>query len=79
MDKFLVALIAAAISILVVAVIALVVAFPTMMLWNWLMPELFGLKAVTFWQALGLNLLTGILFKNGGGASASSTSNSNRR
>jgi hypothetical protein len=31
-------------------------------LWNWLMPELFGLRAVTFWQALGLLALCRILF-----------------
>lgn len=31
-------------------------------LWNWLMPELFGLPRVTFWQALGLLALCRILF-----------------
>jgi len=25
-----------------------------MHLWNWLAPELFGLRQITFWQALGL-------------------------
>ena len=33
-----------------------------MSLWNWLGPELFGLRLVTFWQALGLLLLCRILF-----------------
>jgi hypothetical protein len=33
-----------------------------MSLWNWLAPTLFGLHAVTFWQALGLLLLCRILF-----------------
>lgn len=51
----------------VVAVIlwALVVlwALPTMWLWNWLMPTLFNLPTITFWQAMGLNALTTILFK----------------
>ena len=28
--------------------------FVVMALWNWLMPALFGLKAVGYWQALGL-------------------------
>jgi hypothetical protein len=32
-----------------------------MQLWNWLMPALFQLPAVTFWQALGLLALTRIL------------------
>jgi uncharacterized membrane protein len=31
-------------------------------LWNWLMPSLFGLRQVTFWQALGLLVLCRILF-----------------
>lgn len=33
-----------------------------MLLWNWLMPELFGLSAISFWQAAGLLLLCKILF-----------------
>jgi hypothetical protein len=47
-----------------IVVMALLFALPTMLLWNWLMPEIFGLKAITFWQALGLNILSGILFKS---------------
>ena len=31
-------------------------------LWNWLMPALFGLKVISYWQALGLLLLSKILF-----------------
>ena len=31
-------------------------------LWNWLGPALFGLKTITFWQALGLLALCRILF-----------------
>lgn len=30
-------------------------------LWNWLMPELFGLRTITFWQALGVWFLSRIL------------------
>jgi hypothetical protein len=33
-----------------------------MRLWNWLLPPLFGWRAVTFWQALGLLALCRILF-----------------
>jgi len=39
-----------------------------MLLWNWLMPTLFGLHQITFWQALGLFLLSRLLvggFKGG--------------
>ena len=39
-------------------------------LWNWLMPEIFGLKAITYWQAWGLLVLSCILFgKLGSGGS----------
>lgn len=35
-----------------------------MWLWNWLMPEIFGLQELSYWQAWGLLLLSSILFKN---------------
>ena len=31
-------------------------------LWNWLMPEIFGFHTIGFWQALGLFVLSRILF-----------------
>lgn len=39
-----------------------------MKLWNWLMPAIFGLTAITFWQAIGLFVLARLLFSgfNGG-------------
>ena len=36
-----------------------------MLLWNWLMPDLFGLKEITYWQGWGLVLLSHLLFKTG--------------
>jgi hypothetical protein len=36
--------------------------FVVMGLWNWLMPSLFGLKLIGYWQAMGLLLLSKILF-----------------
>ena len=32
------------------------------LLWNWLLPPLFGWRELTFWQALGILLLCRILF-----------------
>jgi len=32
-------------------------------LWNWLMPGIFGLRTITYWQALGLMVLSWILFR----------------
>lgn len=49
-------------GVIFVALCALVLGLPLMALWNWLMPMLFGLIKITFWQAIGLNILAGILF-----------------
>jgi hypothetical protein len=35
-------------------------------LWNWLLPPLFGMHMITFWQALGILLLSRILFGSWG-------------
>jgi len=43
---------------------AILLALPLQLLWNWLMPTIFNLPLITFWQALGLNMLAGILFKS---------------
>jgi len=55
--------IARAIKIALFAIIAIFVfGFVVMALWNWLMPPLFGLRLISFWQALGLVILCKILF-----------------
>ena len=36
-----------------------------MLSWNYLMPDLFNLEAVSYWQALVMLILTGTLFKTG--------------
>ena len=38
-----------------------------MHLWNWFLPPLFGWHTLTFWQALGLLVLSRILFGRLGG------------
>ncbi len=48
------------------------------LLWNWLLPPLFGWREVTFWQALGLLALCRILF-GGLGLHGSGRSNVRRR
>jgi len=54
-----------AVVILAVVIVAcsFLMALPTWLLWNWLVPEIFGLKTITLLQALGLNVLSGILFR----------------
>lgn len=39
----------------------------TMSLWNWLIPVLFAGPVITFWQAMGLLVLSKILFSGFGG------------
>jgi hypothetical protein len=45
------------------AILIVLLGYPVMLLWNWLIPELFGLSEITFWQAIGLNILCTILFR----------------
>ena len=60
MDKLLISF-----GLLVFAcLIALLLAFPTKWLWNYLMPDIFGLSTITFWQALAMNVLSAILLKS---------------
>jgi len=46
-------------------VVAFLFGWLVMLLWNWLMPVIFGLSAISFWQAWGLVILSHILFKTG--------------
>jgi Ca2+/H+ antiporter, TMEM165/GDT1 family len=39
-----------------------VFGYVVMRLWNWLTPALFGWHLITFWQALGILVLSKILF-----------------
>ncbi len=50
-----------------------------MALWNWLMPEIFGLKRVDYWQAWGLLVLCTILFKSFGSDTSDNRKTRKRR
>ena len=52
------------IAAVLITVSAIIMTLPTMLLWNWLMPIIFGITKITFLEALGLNLLTGIFFRS---------------
>jgi hypothetical protein len=41
--------------------LALLLGYVVVWLWNWLMPALFGLTTITFWQAVALVVLARIL------------------
>jgi hypothetical protein len=49
-----------------------------LLLWNWLLPTLFGWRQITFWQALGLLALCRILF-GGMGVMRGTTTRTRRR
>lgn len=50
--------------VVLILVIGLIFVFPTKWLWNWLMPTIFNLPVITAWQAFGLMILSGILFRS---------------
>lgn len=50
-------------GIIIAIILAFIFGYFVMILWNWLMPVIFGLAKITFWQAWGLILLAHILFK----------------
>ena len=47
-----------------VAILAVTALFSlcVMLLWNWLLPVIFGLPLISFWQSLGLLLLSKLFF-----------------
>ena len=50
-----------------------------MLLWNWLMPEIFGLRTLNYWQAWGLLALSTILFKGFGSGGSGGKSDRRRK
>ncbi len=47
--------------------IAFLVGYIVMRLWNWLMPELFDLPMISYWQAVGVLVFAKIIFGFGSG------------
>ena len=45
-----------------IAIFSLIGGFFIKILWNWLMPELFGLAKLTYWKAWGISMLSAMLF-----------------
>jgi len=54
----------AVLGVIAAASLGLLFGFVVKWLWNWLMPGIFGLTTITFWQAWGLVMLSHILFKS---------------
>jgi hypothetical protein len=52
----------AVLGVIGISLFALVFGWLVMVLWNWLMPPIFGLGLIGFWQAFGLIILGKLLF-----------------
>ena len=64
---------------LAAAAFAFVFGYLIMLLWNWLMPAIFGLTVITFWQAVGIAFLARLIFGAGKHGSDHSKNHSPRR
>ncbi len=60
---------------IIVIILILLFGYITMRLWNWIMPEVFGLTTLGYWQALGILVLAKIFF----GGFGDHKSNRNKR
>ena len=58
MDVIIGALVGMAIGVVFLVIFTLVFRW----IWNNVVPEVFGLKEITFWQAIGILILASILF-----------------
>ncbi len=58
--------------------LAILLGFVVMWLWNWLMPMLFGLPIISYWQAVGLFILAKLLLGGCGGSGGSKKHHSHK-
>ena len=47
-----------------IMLVVMLLGLPLQLLWNWLMPSIFNLRYITFWEAVGLNTIASILFRS---------------
>lgn len=66
-------------GIIAITGLAFLFAYVVMLLWNWLMPMIFGLTTLTFWQAVGVILLAKLLFGGIGGGGGGKHSKKKRK
>ena len=63
MEDFLKAVGAIVVGLILIFLGAIFTGWIVMLLWNWLMPMLFGLTTITYIEGWGLSVLSGLLFK----------------
>ncbi len=64
MEKFIETLSIVMVFLVTSLFVVLLLSWPFQLLWNWLMPMIFGLTKITILQAAGLLLLSGFIFKS---------------
>ena len=53
------------ITVIIVGILAsILLAWPVQLLWNYILVDAIQVNPITFWQALGIYLLSSILFKS---------------
>ena len=62
-------------GIVAITGLAILFGFILMWLWNWLMPEIFGLPFITYWQAVGLFIISKVFIGGCGSGGGSSRKN----
>jgi asparagine N-glycosylation enzyme membrane subunit Stt3 len=60
------------VSVITVIVFGLLFGMLEAWLWNQVMPDMFGFKEMTYWQAVCISWLCGLWFKNGTTSKSSS-------
>ena len=65
--------------VIIFSALFLLAIYVLMRLWNWLMPDLFGLATINYWQALGIMVLAKLLFGFGGGGKNKGRSSHKRK
>ena len=63
MEKFIETLSIVMVYLVTLLFVVLLLSWPFQLLWNWLMPTIFGLTKITILQAVGLLFLSAFIFK----------------
>ena len=69
MNDFTAATIAIVLVIVGVLGMALLMAFPVMLAWNYVIPDVFGLRSLDFWQSFALMVVANSLVRSSAGGS----------
>lgn len=65
--------------IIAAAIFILLFGYGFMLLWNWLMPDVFGLPSLGYWKAVGILVMAKLLFGNFEGKGHKKPSKKSRR